>query len=199
MSGVLRLQPSERWLGSKSHDCVADRSFSSSRKHSIENVLEAGQSRSPVLCAGNRKRGWTSATPHCMGQGMRQVTTGLGSLFNDAGDDDDGNDPLVFVKPKDPSTQAAKPAAKVRNLKRHKANNLPAPCSLSHAGPSCRRARNSFKARRSGACPIRGASAGVHFCHQRPRPIFLEPGDPGVRVQERVDGGLRHRRWRRVV
>lgn len=47
-------------------------------------------------------------------QGMRQVTTGLGSLFNDAGDDDDGNDPLVFVKPKDPSTQAAKPAAKVR-------------------------------------------------------------------------------------
>ena len=47
---------------------------------------------------------------------MRAVTTGLGSLFNDVNEDDDGNDPLVYVKPRDPTAAAAaaKPAAKVR-------------------------------------------------------------------------------------
>jgi hypothetical protein len=49
-------------------------------------------------------------------QGMRTVTTGLGSLF--AQDEEDpGADPLVYVKPKDPAVAAAavtKPTAKVR-------------------------------------------------------------------------------------
>jgi hypothetical protein len=51
-------------------------------------------------------------------QGVRPVQSALGSLFGGGGDEDAGDDPLVYVKPKDPlmakPVAAAAPAAKVR-------------------------------------------------------------------------------------
>lgn len=96
---------------------------------------------------------------------MRQVTTGLGSLFNDAGDDDDGNDPLVYVKPKDPSTQTAKPAVKVRVWEGH--------CASVQRDVQCGQAQARPAAAPSTAPPAKAASPAPAPASSQPAQEFI--------------------------